>query len=146
MGTMASAPIKPKRVADLTDEDIAAVCHEVNRAYCRVLGDLSIMPWDMAPDWQRESALAGVKCQALSFHERGDCIPADELHAHWLEHKRKEGWKYGPVKDEVLKEHPCMVPYNKLPRTQRVKDHLFGDAAATLIQQREYDKGERCRE
>lgn len=40
--------------------EIARVCHEVNRAYCAALGDLSQPPWADAPEWQRKSALNGV--------------------------------------------------------------------------------------
>jgi hypothetical protein len=40
--------------------DIAAICHSVNKAYCEAYGDFSQPDWDDAPDWQRESARAGV--------------------------------------------------------------------------------------
>jgi hypothetical protein len=42
-----------------------------------------------------------------------------------MEHKEKYGWVYGEVKDAEKKTHPCMVPYEKLPIEQRVKDYLF---------------------
>mgnify|MGYP001560010111 CR=1 FL=1 len=34
-------------------EDIARVCHEVNRSYCLARGDDSQMPWDKAPTGRR---------------------------------------------------------------------------------------------
>ncbi len=34
-------------------ELIAKTCHEVNRAYCIGTGDLSQLPWDQAPEWQK---------------------------------------------------------------------------------------------
>ena len=40
-------------------EDIARICHEANRAYCKAFGDDSHLPWDSAPQWQRESAIMG---------------------------------------------------------------------------------------
>jgi hypothetical protein len=43
----------------------------------------------------------------------------------WLKEKIDNGWKYGPVKDQEKKEHPCCVPYEELPVQQKTKDFLF---------------------
>ncbi|MFD0468599.1 RyR domain-containing protein [Nonomuraea thailandensis] len=47
------------------------------------------------------------------------------MHEAWCEHKRAEGWTYGPDKDPDAKTHPCLVPYDQLPVEQRVKDAVF---------------------
>ncbi len=99
-------------------ENAARTAHEVNRAYCVGLGDRSQKPWDDATEWQRESTIEGVKGVI-----RGN--GAGDSHASWLSHKLADGWSYGPVKDEVKKEHPCLVPFHRLPREQQTKDHLF---------------------
>ncbi len=99
--------------------DIARVCHEANRAYCATLGDTSQPAWDDAPQWQTASAIAGVR-----FALEGGKTPEDS-HKSWLAQKAADGWKYGPVKDADLKEHPCFVPYGELPAAQRRKDHIF---------------------
>ncbi len=100
--------------------DIAKVAHEVNRAYCAAFGDHSQPTWDVAPQWQRDSAIAGVM-----FHlANPDAGPAAS-HESWLREKEADGWKYGPVKDPAKKEHPCYVPYNELPVEQKAKDYLF---------------------
>lgn len=101
-------------------KDIARIAHEINRAYCAAIGDDSQSSWDDAPDWQRESAVNGVR-----FHlENPDALPSDS-HVEWMRVKTLEGWTCGPIKDPLRKEHPCMVPYDWLPLEQRVKDHLF---------------------
>lgn len=101
-------------------EEIAKMCHEVNRAYCAFLGDTSQVPWSEAPDWQRTSAEKGVV-----FHiDNPDAGPAAS-HNSWLEEKRATGWKYGPVKDADKKEHPCFVAFEELPKEQQLKDVLF---------------------
>lgn len=105
---------------------IAELTHEVNRAYCQATGDLSQLPWNVSPQWQKDSAIMG----ASAILENPSLSPAD-MHAKWMEQKVKDGWKYGPVKDSELREHPCMVPYEELPREQQVKDYLFRAVALT---------------
>lgn len=103
---------------DLTQ--IAKVCHNVNKAYCESIGDFSQPKWEDAPEWQKESALSGVK-----YHlENPDSKPCDS-HNNWLKDKKADGWVYGEVKDPAKKEHPCMVSYEELPKEQQTKDALF---------------------
>lgn len=101
-------------------EQIAEVCHETNRAYCAVLGDNSQAPWAHAPEWQRISAVNGVR-----FHMENPDSGPSHSHESWLAEKAADGWKYGPVKDAEKKEHPCFVPYEELPAAQKAKDALF---------------------
>ena len=49
----------------------------------------------------------------------------DKLHAEWVDHKVKAGWKHGPVKRPEALEHPCIVPWAELSEEQKVKDVLF---------------------
>lgn len=109
-------------------EEIARVCHEVNRAYCAAIGDLSQKPWGDCEQWQRESAVSGVK----GLLDNPDMTP-EKGHLFWMEHKRAAGWKLGPVKDPELREHPCMVPYAELPLEQRVKDYLFAAVVKSMV-------------
>ena len=100
-------------------EQIARVAHEVNRAYCQALGDDSQPTWEDAPEWQRASARMGV-----DLHTMGNFGP-EASHISWMKQKLDEGWKYGTVKNPEKKEHPCLVPFDQLPREQQAKDHLF---------------------
>jgi hypothetical protein len=100
-------------------EQIAELCHEVNRAYCRSIGDESQLPWSEAPEWQKCSAINGVK-----FHLENDTTPEDS-HINWMNEKLADGWVYGEVKDPEKKTHPCIVPYHELPQEQRSKDYIF---------------------
>lgn len=99
-------------------EQIARVCHEANRAWCEANGDLSQPSWDEAPDWQRKSALIGVQGAI-------DGNTPEQSHESWLAVKAADGWTYGEIKDPEARTHPCFVPYDQLPPTQRAKDHLF---------------------
>lgn len=101
-------------------DEIAEICHEVNAAYCRTLGDDSQPSWKDAPAWQQDSARNGVQ-----FHLANPKAAASHSHDNWMKEKIRDGWKYGPVKDPDKKEHPCFVPYEDLPPEQKMKDYLF---------------------
>lgn len=113
----------------LSLEQIAEICHETNRLYCLMLGDDSQVPWPGAQYWQKQSALAGV----MRIVDNPKIRP-DEVHAAWLQHKIKEGWEHGPMKDAEKKEHPCIVHYDNLPEEQKAKDRLFRGIVLALTQ------------
>lgn len=99
---------------------IAMICHGINAAYCQSLGDNSQPTWEDAPEWQKQSAIAGVEMHLAN----PDATP-EQSHQSWYKQKEAEGWKYGEVKDPELKEHPCFLPYEELPQEQKAKDYLF---------------------
>lgn len=107
-------------------DDIAAICHEANRALCAAAGDHSQVAWGDAPQWQRDAAVEGVRGHLI--HAR----TPEGSHELWCDQKRREGWTYGPRKDSVARTHPCLVPYDQLPPEQRAKDHLFAGIVAAL--------------
>lgn len=112
----------------MNDEQIAKVAHEVNRAYCLALGDSSQVPWEEAPEWQRNSAINGV-----AFHRANPDAGPDHSHNEWLREKKADGWKFGLVKDAEKKEHPCFVPYDDLPTEQKAKDFIFRGVVHSLL-------------
>lgn len=104
----------------ITKEDIARVCHEVNRAYCQAIGDNSQQVWDDAPQWQKESAIDGV--EKLTANPN---LGPEFSHESWMAEKVAKGWKWGPEKNGNEKEHPCIVPFDELPIEQKAKDYIF---------------------
>lgn len=102
--------------------DVARICHEANKAYCETLKDYSQWPWDSAPEWQKESAINGVK---FIVRNNGKVDP-EAQHENWMILKLAQGWQYGNEKNADKKTHPCLLPYADLPEEQRIKDHLFG--------------------
>lgn len=99
---------------------IAMLCNSINAAYCQSLGDDSQPTWDDAPDWQKNSAVAGVEMHIAD----PDATP-EQSHESWYKQKEAEGWIYGEVKDLEKKEHPYFLPYDELPLEQKAKDYLF---------------------
>lgn len=108
-------------------DQIARVCHEVNRSYCEALGDFSQQTWNDAPEWQKDSVRAGVR-----LHIENPNAGPEASHASWMRQKEQEGWVYGPVKDPDAKQHPCMVPFSELPREQQAKDFIFRSVVHAL--------------
>ena len=101
-------------------DEIAELCHEANRALCKSFGDMSQVPWEEAPAWQRDSAVSGVQ-----FHLDTPTATASHGHEEWLRDKLAHGWVYGPTKNVETKEHPCIVPFDQLPPEQQAKDFIF---------------------
>jgi hypothetical protein len=99
---------------------VARVCHEANRAWCIANCDYSQLLWDHAPEWQMNSAVAGVRGV---LEGNGP----EQSHLGWLAQKEADGWVYGDVKDPAATPptHPCMRPYDELPEEQKRKDHMF---------------------
>lgn len=97
----------------------AQVCHEANRGIQLSTGDPNPSPkWDEASYSQKKSAVDGVIAAIKG-------ATPEELHLSWCRGKIADGWMYGPVKDETLKQHPCLVPYSELPEDQKLKDFVF---------------------
>ena len=123
-GTRVPFPKLPENHMSIITEDqiyeCARLCHEANRAYCKMIGDHSQVAWEDCPQWQKDSAVNGVK-HAI---KNPDATPAS-MHENWMKEKLADGWKFGEVKDPEKKEHPCMVEYEKLPQSQQVKDYIF---------------------
>lgn len=112
----------------MNKELIAKVAHEVNRAYCQALGDNSQPAWEDAPDWQKSSAMNGVE-----LHANNPNAGPEASHNAWMAEKKENGWPYGPVKYPELLEHPCMVPFDKLPIEQQAKDYIFRAVVHALV-------------
>lgn len=108
----------------------AEAAHEANKEYCESIGDDSQVDWAEAPEWQRESAINGVR-----FILDNPTAPPSSLHENWRAVKTQDGWTYGPVKDVDNKLHPCMLPFNQLPEAQQKKDEIFFEAVTGVLYQ-----------
>ena len=47
---------------------------------------------------------------------------AENAHDLWAAQRIKDGWKYGPRRDDRRREHPCLVPYADLPESEKEYD------------------------
>lgn len=55
---------------------------------------------------------------------------AENVHEVWSSARINEGWVYGPERNDRMKTHPCLIPYDKLDETE--KDYDRNTAINTL--------------
>ena len=44
------------------------------------------------------------------------------VHEVRAQNRIKEGWTYGPVRDDQKRQTPCLVPYDQLPEEEKAYD------------------------
>lgn len=59
---------------------------------------------------------------------------AKNVHEVWAETRIAQGWSYGPERNDQLKHHPCLVPYEELPEEEREYDRNTAIGTLKLIQ------------
>lgn len=47
---------------------------------------------------------------------------SEQVHNTWMENRIQEGWSYGPKRNDLLKQTPCIVPYEELPEIEKEYD------------------------
>ena len=58
---------------------------------------------------------------------------ARNTHEVWAAARIREGWKYGPVRNDEKRETPCLVPYDELPESEREYDRHTSRETLRLI-------------
>jgi len=91
----------------------AHIVHCMNNEICKLNNEQTI-EWKDLPDYMLE----GLKGAVWSGRT------PRESHEAWMQDRLANGWVLGPVKSIENKVSPCLVPYDKLPYSQKVKDCL----------------------
>ena len=47
---------------------------------------------------------------------------AKNAHENWARQRIEDGWRWGPRRDDAKKEHPSLVPYEKLSEEEKRYD------------------------
>lgn len=58
---------------------------------------------------------------------------AENAHDVWAEGKKREGWSYGQVRDDVNKKDPDLVPYSALPDYEKEYNRLMALDTIKLV-------------
>lgn len=58
---------------------------------------------------------------------------AKNVHEVWAQTRIQQGWTWGPERNDALKHHPCLVPYEDLPESEREYDRNTSIETLKLI-------------
>lgn len=47
---------------------------------------------------------------------------ARNVHEVWAQSRMDQGWTYGKERNDALKQHPCLIPYEELSETEKAYD------------------------
>jgi hypothetical protein len=121
-------------ISDDQLEKIVRVVHEAWRAWALANGkpEEECLRFEDAPKWQIETARSGIR-RVLKNPE----LDARDAHQEWMNDKLAAGWVHGDVKDAAASPptHPCLVPYEQLPRWLQLSDTLFTEIVLALAEE-----------
>lgn len=58
---------------------------------------------------------------------------AKNVHEVWAQTRISQGWKYGAERNDALKHHPCLVPYEELSESEKEYDRNTSVETLKLI-------------
>ena len=58
---------------------------------------------------------------------------AKNTHEVWAAARINEGWRFGPVRDDARKLHPCLVPYEQLSDAEKEYDRRTSAEAIRFL-------------
>lgn len=58
---------------------------------------------------------------------------ARNVHEVWSQTRINDGWTYGPERNDAQKKHPCLVPYDALPESEKEYDRNTSQETLKLI-------------
>lgn len=64
---------------------------------------------------------------------------AEHAHNVWAAERQSQGWTYGPQRDDEKKQTPCMVPYSKLPESEKTFDRDMAMNTIKLLKKLGWD-------
>ena len=64
---------------------------------------------------------------------------AENAHDIWARARMDEGWSYGPVRNDELKQHPDLVPYSRLPESEKEYDRIMAMNTLRLVRRLGFD-------
>ena len=64
---------------------------------------------------------------------------AENAHEVWAAARMKEGWTYGPERDDIRKKHPDLIPYSSLPDSEKEYDRQMAFDTIKLVKKLGFD-------
>lgn len=47
---------------------------------------------------------------------------AKNVHEVWAQSRMEQGWTYGEERNDTLRKHPCLIPYEELSEVEKAYD------------------------
>jgi len=140
--------VNDKKTNDIFENCIEQLARLIHDDYLKEMqtegktGHPSAVRWESLPEEFKESNRA----QARSFGEKLNMVGlafdageapkktvgafnkttilllAQNEHIRWMQEKLANGWVFAPVRDNDLKHHPLLIPYEKLPPVEKHKN------------------------
>ena len=63
---------------------------------------------------------------------------AEQVHITWMNQRIKEGWSYGPGRDDEKKQTPCIIPFQNLPEIEKEYDRITARTVINTLQNEGY--------
>ena len=60
-------------------------------------------------------------------------LMSENVHEVWAQNRISQGWSYGEVRNDELKQHPCLVPYEDLSEEEKLYDRETSTETLKLI-------------
>ena len=106
--------------------EIASHIHQITCQIPRMDGSMPEC-WSELNLEQQEMASKAVReiyDMPHKLGKQGQMSDAETLHDLWWDLKLKDGWTLGNY-DRENKKHPCMIPFDDLPDSERCKDLVW---------------------
>ena len=58
---------------------------------------------------------------------------AKNTHEVWSQNRINDGWSYGEKRDDALRHHPCLIPYEELSEEEKAYDRATSIETLKLI-------------
>jgi len=58
---------------------------------------------------------------------------AKNVHEVWSKARMSQGWTYGKERNDALKHHPCLIPYEELSEEEKTYDRNTAQETIKLI-------------
>ena len=55
------------------------------------------------------------------------------VHEVWAQNRISQGWSFGEVRNDELKQHPCLIPYEDLSEEEKLYDRETSTETLKLI-------------
>ena len=79
---------------------------------------------------------APADTSAIALPQELDALAEDlarNVHEVWAAQRMADGWTWGPERDDAARKHPCLVPYDELPESEKNYDRSTSQETLKLI-------------